>query len=166
MNERVAVIGLGYVGLPLAVALARHMPTVGFDIDRARVAELAAGRDRTHEVDAATLASSTLVRSCEPADLRGCTMFIVTVPTPVDGGNRPDLGAVRSACRTVGAVIGKDAVMVLESTVYPGVTEEICGPEIERASGLVCGRDFFLGYSPERINPGDREHTVEQDTGR
>ena len=164
MNERVAVIGLGYVGLPLAVALARHMPTVGFDIDRARVAELAAGRDRTHEVDAATLASSTLVRSCEPADLRGCTMFIVTVPTPVDGGNRPDLGAVRSACRTVGAVIGKDAVMVLESTVYPGVTEEICGPEIERASGLVCGRDFFLGYSPERINPGDREHTVERIT--
>ena len=164
MNERVAVIGLGYVGLPLAVALARRMPTVGFDIDAGRVAELAAGHDRTNEVDGATLAASTLLRTTDISALRGCTMFIITVPTPVDAANRPDLGAVRAACRSVGAAIGKGAIMVLESTVYPGVTEEICGPEIERASGLVCGRDFFLGYSPERINPGDREHTVERIT--
>jgi UDP-N-acetyl-D-galactosamine dehydrogenase len=164
MNERVAVIGLGYVGLPLAVALARRMPTVGFDIDADRVAELAAGRDRTNEVDDATLAASTLLRTADPAALRGCSMFIVTVPTPVDAANRPDLTAVRAACRTVGAAIGAGAIMVLESTVYPGVTEQVCGPEIERVSGLACGRDFFLGYSPERINPGDREHSVERIT--
>jgi UDP-N-acetyl-D-galactosamine dehydrogenase len=164
MNERVAVIGLGYVGLPLAVALARRMPTVGFDIDAERVAELAAGLDRTNEVDGETLAASTLVRTADPAALAGCSVFIVTVPTPVDAGNRPDLGAVRAACRTVGQAIGKGAIMVLESTVYPGVTEGICGPEIERVSGLACGTDFFLGYSPERINPGDREHSVERIT--
>jgi UDP-N-acetyl-D-galactosamine dehydrogenase len=164
MKERVAVIGLGYVGLPLAIALARHLPTVGFDIDAARVAELVAGRDRTGEVDAATLAASSLLRTTDVSALRGCSMFIVTVPTPIDAANRPDLTAVRAACRTVGAAIGPGAIVVLESTVYPGVTEDICGPEIARVSGLACGRDFLLGYSPERINPGDREHTVERIT--
>ena len=164
MKERVAVIGLGYVGLPLAIALARHMPTVGFDIDAARVAELVAGRDRTGEVDAATLAASSLLRTTDVSALLGCSMFIVTVPTPIDAANRPDLTAVRAACRTVGAAIGPGAIMVLESTVYPGVTEDVCGPEIARVSGLACGRDFLLGYSPERINPGDREHTVERIT--
>jgi len=164
MKERVAVIGLGYVGLPLAIALARHLPTVGFDIDAARVAELVAGRDRTGEVDAATLAASSLLRTTDVSALRGCSMFIVTVPTPIDAANRPDLTAVRAACRTVGAAIGPGAIVVLESTVYPGVTEDVCGPEIARVSGLACGRDFLLGYSPERINPGDREHTVERIT--
>jgi UDP-N-acetyl-D-galactosamine dehydrogenase len=164
MKERVAVIGLGYVGLPLAIALARHLPTVGFDIDAARVAELVAGRDRTGEVDAATLAASSLLRTTDVSALRGCSMFIVTVPTPIDAANRPDLTAVRAACRTVGAAIGPGAIVVLESTVYPGVTEDVCGPEIARVSGLACGRDFLLGYSPERITPGDREHTVERIT--
>jgi UDP-N-acetyl-D-galactosamine dehydrogenase len=164
MDERVAVIGLGYVGLPLAIALARRVPTVGFDIDLKRVAELAAGHDRTGEVGAATLASSSLIRTADAAALGGCSMFIITVPTPIDAANRPDLTAVRAACRTVGAAIGPGAIVVLESTVYPGVTEDVCGPEIARVSGLTCGTGFFLGYSPERINPGDREHTVERIT--
>ena len=165
MSERIAVIGLGYVGLPLAVALAKHAPTVGFDIDETRIRELASGHDRTHEVDGPALSAATgLAYASDIEAIRGCSIYIITVPTPVDGSNRPDLGAVRAACRTVGKAIGKGAIMVLESTVYPGVTEEVCGPEIERASGLVCGRDFFLGYSPERINPGDREHTVERIT--
>jgi len=165
MSERIAVIGLGYVGLPLAVALAKHVPTVGFDIDETRIRELTAGHDRTHEVDPPALkAASSLAYASDIAGIRDCAIYIVTVPTPVDGSNRPDLTAVRAACRTVGKAIGKGAIMVLESTVYPGVTEEVCGPEIERASGLVCGKDFFLGYSPERINPGDREHTVERIT--
>ena len=165
MSERVAVIGLGYVGLPLAVALARHMPVVGFDIDAGRIAELSAGHDRTREVEPEALAAARgLSFASDVASIRGCGMFIVTVPTPVDGSNRPDLGAVRAACRSGGAAIAPGGIMVLESTVYPGVTEEVCGPEIERASGLSCGRDFFLGYSPERINPGDREHTVERIT--
>lgn len=165
MRERIAVVGLGYVGLPLAVALAKHFPTTGFDIDAGRIRELEAGHDRTNEVDADTLRSITgMTYASDVARLAGHSIFIVTVPTPVDGSNRPDLGAVRAACRTVGKAIGKGGIMVLESTVYPGVTEEICGPEIEKVSGLKCGVDFFLGYSPERINPGDREHTVERIT--
>ncbi len=165
MTERVAVIGLGYVGLPLAVALAKHFPTIGFDIDQGRIRELVGGHDRTHEIDPPALKAATgLTYASDIAAIKGADIFIVTVPTPVDSGNRPDLAAVRAACRTVGQAIGKGAIMVLESTVYPGVTEEVCGPEIERASGLTCGTDFFLGYSPERINPGDREHTVERIT--
>lgn len=165
MTERIAVIGLGYVGLPLAVALAKHFPTIGFDIDQVRIRELTAGHDRTHEIDAPALKAATgLTYASDISAIKGADIFIITVPTPVDSGNRPDLAAVRAACRTVGQAIGKGAIMVLESTVYPGVTEEVCGPEIERASGLKCGTDFFLGYSPERINPGDREHTVERIT--
>ena len=160
--EHIAVIGLGYVGLPLAVALARHFPVTGFDIDGKRLAALAAGNDVTGEVDGPSLAASTIKLSGAAADIGGAGFFIVTVPTPVDANNRPDLGAVLAACRTVGGALRPGAVVVFESTVYPGVTEDICGPALERASGLLAGRDFFLGYSPERINPGDREHTVER----
>jgi UDP-N-acetyl-D-glucosamine/UDP-N-acetyl-D-galactosamine dehydrogenase len=164
MKERVCVIGLGYVGLPLAVALARHHDVIGFDVNPRRIEELRTGVDRTHEVSADVLASADISFTTDLAAIRGFSIYIVTVPTPVDARNRPDLSLVRSASELVGKVIDKGAVMVLESTVYPGVTEEVCGPVIERASGLVCGRDFFLGYSPERINPGDREHTVSRIT--
>ncbi len=163
-SPRVAIIGLGYVGLPLAVGLARHMVVTGFDIKEARVAELRAGRDRTGEVADAELRASKLVISRDPAALKGHDVYIITVPTPVDRDNRPDLGAVVAASRTVGRAIAPGAVVVLESTVYPGVTEEIAGPAVAAASGLVAGRDFFLGYSPERINPGDKQHTVERIT--
>jgi UDP-N-acetyl-D-galactosamine dehydrogenase len=160
VSERVAVIGLGYVGLPLAVALAEHGPTTGYDRDRGRIAELAAGRDRTGEVAAEALASSPLALSADPASLAGHSIFIITVPTPVDARNVPDLAAVVAACRTIAPALTRDAVVVLESTVYPGATEEVVGPTLAALSGLEAGRDFFLGYSPERINPGDREHTL------
>ena len=163
-NLRVSVIGLGYVGLPLAVALARHFPVTGYDISRRRVAELHDGHDRTDEVPAEVLRTSALKLSDQDSDIAGSDVFIVTVPTPVDSNNQPDLAAVRSACKTVGGRLTKNAIVVFESTVYPGVTEDICGPALEAASGLSCGRDFFLGYSPERINPGDREHTIERIT--
>lgn len=164
----IAVIGLGYVGLPLAVALARHFPVLGFDIDRSRVEELRRGEDRTREIEPEILRSSSLRMSADAADLPGHTIYIVTVPTPVDDKNVPDLGPVRSASRTVGEALKTKAVpgtiVVYESTVYPGVTEDICGPLLEQLSGLTCGRDFFLGYSPERINPGDKVHTVDKIT--
>jgi len=161
-ETRIAVIGLGYVGLPLAVALARHFPTAGFDISAARIAELKRGHDRTGEVEPATLRESKLTLTFSPAEIEARDLYIVTVPTPVDAHNEPDLGAVRAACATVGTAMRKGAVVVFESTVYPGVTEDICGPALAMASGLVCGRDFFLGYSPERINPGDKTHTIER----
>ena len=160
-ETRVAVIGLGYVGLPLAVGFGRQLPTLGFDINTARVAELARHRDHTLEVSAGELASSRhLSLSAEPGDLRLCNVFIVTVPTPIDDAKRPDLSPLEAASRTVGRAIGHGGVVVFESTVYPGVTEEVCGPILERVSGLKQGVDFKLGYSPERINPGDREHTL------
>jgi UDP-N-acetyl-D-galactosamine dehydrogenase len=161
---KIAVIGLGYVGLPLCVALARRFDVLGFDIIRSRVAEVAEGHDRTHEVDDAALASSAASFSADADVLEGYDVYIVTVPTPVDENNNPDLGAVEAASRTVGRAIGEGAIVVYESTVYPGVTEEVCGPILAAESGLECGRDFFLGYSPERINPGDREHTVDRIT--
>ncbi|MGQ0663478.1 MAG: nucleotide sugar dehydrogenase [Pseudomonadota bacterium] len=163
-TPRICVIGLGYVGLPLAVALARHYEVTGYDIDRARIDDLRTGRDRTRAVDAQRLKAARLHLTDDPAAIAGRDLYIITVPTPVDAANRPDLSAVRAACRTVGKAMGKGAIVVLESTVYPGVTEDICGPELAAVSGLVCGRDFFLGYSPERINPGDLEHTVERIT--
>jgi len=163
-NPTIVVIGLGYVGLPLAVALARHFPTIGFDISTGRVAELRKGHDRTGEVDPPALRASTIKLTSDAKEIVGHKVYIVTVPTPVDLENRPDLGPVLKACATVGQVMAKGAVVVFESTVYPGVTEDICGPELARHSGLVCGTDFFLGYSPERINPGDREHTVDRIT--
>ncbi len=163
-SMKLSVIGLGYVGLPLAVALARHYPVTGFDVDRSRIVELESGMDRTGEVEPAALAASALLLSCDPAALEGSDLFIVTVPTPVDSDHEPDLTAVLEATRLIGAALRPGAVVVYESTVYPGVTEGICGPALEAASGLHCGVDFKLGYSPERINPGDRAHRVESIT--
>jgi UDP-N-acetyl-D-galactosamine dehydrogenase len=163
-EPKITVIGLGYVGLPLAVALARHFPTTGFDVSAPRIAELRAGHDRTGEVEAGALKASKLILTGTAAAIAGQDIYIVTVPTPVNERNEPDLGAVRAACATVGKAMKKGAVVVFESTVYPGVTEDVCGPALEAASGLTCGADFFLGYSPERINPGDRQHTVDRIT--
>lgn len=162
----IVVIGLGYVGLPLAVALARRFRTVGFDIDEKRVDELCGGHDRTREVDDRALAQSTLTVTAERHKCSGADVYIVTVPTPVDQANRPDLSAVMAATQMLAPLIDpqRRPTVVYESTVYPGVTEEICGPEIERVAGLKRGRDFRLGYSPERINPGDQEHTVDKIT--
>ncbi len=159
-KPRISIVGIGYVGLPLAVALARHYEVTALDADPERIAQLQAGVDRTREVDPATLRACTVTFTADPGDIARADIFIITVPTPVDGDNRPDLSALSAACGTVGGVMGKGAIVVIESTVYPGVTEEICGPDLEAASGLSCGRDFFLGYSPERMNPGDREHSV------
>ncbi len=160
-TERVGVVGLGYVGLPLAVALADHFPVLGFDIDDRRVAELAAGHDRTGEVESALLRSSSLNVSMEPSDLRRCTFIIVTVPTPVDRHRAPDFGPLRAASNLIGGALTEGAVVVYESTVYPGATEEICVPILEKVSGLRAGSEFFVGYSPERINPGDKVHTID-----
>ena len=158
-KERIGVIGLGYVGLPVAVALAHRFPgTVGFDIDGRRIGQLRDGTDSTGEVSSTELTRSGLSVTDDLEPLRGCTAFIVAVPTPIDADRRPDLAPLHSACRTVGQVVTPGAVVVFESTVYPGLTEEVCGPLIAQVSGLEQGRDFKLGYSPERINPGDREH--------
>jgi UDP-N-acetyl-D-galactosamine dehydrogenase len=163
---RIVVIGLGYVGLPLAVALARRFETVGFDIDEGRIAELRRGEDRTNEVDPDALRESSLKLTADASECAGADVYIVTVPTPVDRANRPDLTAVMAATRMVAKLIdpAKRPTIVYESTVYPGVTEDMCGPEIERIAGFERGRDFRLGYSPERINPGDREHTIDRIT--
>ena len=160
----IAVIGLGYVGLPLAVALARHCPTIGYDVDKTRIAELRQGHDRTGEIDAAVMTDSALTVTDNDAAIAGSEVYIVTVPTPVDADNQPDLRLIRAACANVGKLLAVGDIVVFESTVYPGVTEDICGPALAAASGLVCGQEFFLGYSPERINPGDREHTVDKIT--
>ena len=166
----VNVIGLGYVGLPLAVALARQFATTGLDVVESRIAELREGHDRTGEIDSGRLAASSLRLTTDPGECPPASFYIVTVPTPIDAFNRPDLAMVEAASRTVGAMLpaavaaGLAPVVVYESTVYPGVTEDICGPILEQVSGLACGRDFYLGYSPERINPGDREHTIDKIT--
>ena len=164
VQPRIVVVGLGYVGLPLAVEFGKHFSTVGVDIDVERVTELAAGNDRTREIDSDRLLRSSLKLSADAGDVTGHDVYIVTVPTPVDDANRPDLGPVMAATRTVGELLrpGRRTIIIYESTVYPGVTEDVCGPELERVSGLKRGVDFFLGYSPERINPGDREHTVDR----
>jgi len=163
MQERIAVIGLGYVGLPVAMAFARKSPgAVGFDVNKEKVEELRRGFDRNQEVTEAELKASSLAITSDIADLEGVTFFVVAVPTPVDHNNVPDLTPVVRASETVGKALGKGAVVVFESTVYPGVTEEVCGPILARVSGLTQGKDFTLGYSPERINPGDKEHTLER----
>ncbi len=161
---KLVVVGLGYVGLPLAIALARHFEVWGIDIDAGRIAELTDGHDRTGEIDPATLRNSSIRYTSEPTACPAAAAYIVTVPTPIDADKRPDLGAVMGATRMVATMIDptERPTIIYESTVYPGVTEDICGPEIEKVSGLVRGRDFTLGYSPERINPGDREHTVDR----
>jgi UDP-N-acetyl-D-galactosamine dehydrogenase len=158
---RIAVIGLGYVGLPLAVALAETHDVLGFDTRAARVAELQSGQDATLEVSAQALgAAARLSVTGDPQDLSECNVFIVTVPTPVDAHKRPDLSALMAASRTVGGAIRKGGVVIYESTVYPGCTEEECAPVVAQVSGLVFNSDFFAGYSPERANPGDPDHRL------
>ena len=155
-QTRIAVIGLGYVGLPLAVYLARRFPVVGFDINQERVAEISSGRDRTNEVtDEEMKLATKAAYTTDPAKLADRNFFIVTVPTPINIARQPDLTALRKASETVGRAIKRGGVVVYESTVYPGATEEVCIPIVEKLSGLVYNRDFFAGYSPERINPGD-----------
>lgn len=161
-DTRIGVVGLGYVGLPLAVTFGRELPTTGFDIDEARIAELEAGRDSTLEVDADELQGANLLTfSSSPDVLAECNVYIVTVPTPIDSAKVPDLRPLESASRTVGKALSKGDVVIYESTVYPGATEEVCVPILEQMSGLKFNEDFFAGYSPERINPGDKEHRFE-----
>lgn len=158
---KIAVIGLGYVGLPLAVYLARHFPVVGFDINPDRIDELTSGIDRTRELNAAELADTKrIVFSTDHAALKDRNFYIITVPTPIDDAKRPDLTALIGASKTVGGALSKGNVVVYESTVYPGLTEEICVPILAKESGLAFNTDFFLGYSPERINPGDPKHRL------
>ncbi|MDT8320916.1 MAG: nucleotide sugar dehydrogenase, partial [Xanthomonadales bacterium] len=153
---KLCVIGLGYVGLPLALAFSRYYPVVGFDIDAERIAELRTGIDRTLEATPEELrASGQLHYTLDPDELAACNVYIVTVPSPIDLSQQPDLGAIRSASELIARLLDRGDVVIYESTVYPGVTEEVCLPLLER-SGLVAGRDFALGYSPERINPGDK----------
>lgn len=162
MEETIAVIGLGYVGLPVAVALAEKFgDVIGFDISQRRVGALQEGRDWTGEIDDARLAASDLTITDDAASLAGRSFVIVTVPTPIDDERRPDLEPIRSSCRLLAPHLAKGAVVVFESTVYPGVTDDICGPLLEELSGLKRGQDFFLGYSPERINPGDKIRRLE-----
>jgi UDP-N-acetyl-D-galactosamine dehydrogenase len=164
MSERIAVVGLGYVGLPVALAFARKFPgTIGFDIDKDKIDELRRGEDRNREVSAETLKESALHFTTDEAALKEATFFVVAVPTPVDENKVPDLTPVVRASETVGRALTKGAVVVYESTVYPGVTEEVCAPILAKVSGLARA-DFKLGYSPERINPGDKEHTLERIT--
>ena len=157
---KIAIIGLGYVGLPLAVAFAEKYEVIGFDINKQRIEELKNSFDRTMEIDAVDLKNSTLNYTCQLADLKECNVFIVTVPTPIDKSNRPDLFPIESSTKMIAELLKKDDIVIYESTVYPGVTEDICVPILERNSGLVFNKDFYCGYSPERINPGDKNHTV------
>lgn len=160
-QKNIAIIGLGYVGLPLAVEFGKIRPVIGFDINANRVKELQQGQDRTLECNGEELSSAAHLRySCQTEDLQKAQIFIVTVPTPVDEANRPDMTPLVKASETVGRVLKRGDIVVYESTVYPGATEEVCVPILERFSGLVFNRDFFCGYSPERINPGDKEHRL------
>jgi len=160
-DRRIAIIGLGYVGLPLAVAFGRTRPVLGFDIDARRIADLRVGRDATCEVTPGEMMAATGLRlSSDPADLATCDTYIVTVPTPIDAHKRPDLTPLMRASETIGAALAPGDLVIYESTVYPGATEEDCVPVLERVSGLTGHRDFHVGYSPERINPGDRAHRL------
>ena len=160
----IAVIGLGYVGLPLAVALASNYKVKGFDKDQERIREIKEGFDNTGELSRTQLDIATLSFTCDPNDIANSELFIIAVPTPVDQDAKPDLRSLISASKTVGGVIRPGSIVVYESTVYPGVTEDVCGNILSDVSGLVSGKDFFLGYSPERINPGDQDHTIDQIT--
>jgi UDP-N-acetyl-D-galactosamine dehydrogenase len=161
-GRKIAVIGLGYVGLPVAVAFGKSgTPVIGFDIDARRVEELHAGHDRTREIDGDSLKAAKIEITGEPARLKAADLFIITVPTPIDRSNQPDLTALLGASQTVGRALKKGDIVVYESTVYPGATEEDCIPVLERESGLKAGQDFTVGYSPERINPGDKAHRFE-----
>jgi len=158
--QKISVVGLGYVGLPLAVALARHYDVVGFDVKQSRIEALRSANDITGEVASEELAATNMVFATDTAAMRGSDVFIITVPTPVTADNKPNLGPVSSACKTIGQVMERSSTVVLESTVYPGVTQEICAKILETSSGLKYPADFALGYSPERMNPGDKAHTL------
>ena len=161
INKKIAIIGLGYVGLPLAIEFGKQRPVLGFDINTARITELQSGRDHTLEASPEELAQAAhLSFSSNPEDLKACQIFIVTVPTPVDQANRPDLTPLVKASETVGKVLKPGDIVIYESTVYPGATEEVCVPVLEGFSGLKFNQDFYCGYSPERINPGDKEHRL------
>lgn len=160
-GEKVCVLGLGYVGLPLAVLLSKHFSVIGFDIDTKKIDELNAGVESMREVDPAELRSGDIVYTSDPESLKGAKFIIIAVPTPVDDHNTPDLTIIKKASELVGKHITPGTIVSFESTVYPGVTEDICGPVIEKFSNLKCGQDFFLAYSPERVNPGDKQHTIE-----
>ena len=161
-NKKIALIGLGYVGLPLAVAFAEKFKVIGFDINQMRIDELAKGYDRTLEIEGELLNSvkGNITYTSNIQDAKDCDIYIVTVPTPIDKANRPDLMPLVESSKAIGTVLRKNDIVIYESTVYPGVTEDICVPELEKSSGLVFNKDFYCGYSPERINPGDKEHTV------
>ncbi len=162
IERKICLVGLGYVGLPLAVAFAEKFKVIGFDINSIRIQELKCGRDRTLEIDDILLASvkSNIEYVSNIQDTKDCNIYIITVPTPIDSTNRPDLTPLIESSRAVGAVLNKDDIVIYESTVYPGVTEDICVPELEKSSSMKFNQDFYCGYSPERINPGDKEHTV------
>ncbi|MBR4300515.1 MAG: nucleotide sugar dehydrogenase, partial [Bacteroidales bacterium] len=164
-GKKIAIIGLGYVGLPLARLFSTKYKTIGFDVNIERINALMQGHDDTFEVSDNLLKKALadgLLFTSRVEDIQGCDFYIVTVPTPVDENNNPDLSPLKKASATVGKVIGKGGVVIYESTVYPGVTEEVCVPIVEEVSGLRFNVDFYAGYSPERINPGDKEHTVEK----
>jgi len=161
-KQKICIVGLGYVGLPIAVAFAEKFQVVGFDINPLRIQELEDGHDRTLEIDSdlLTLVRSSINYTADIHDAKDCNIYIVTVPTPIDKSNQPDLTPLIESSKTVGAVLSKDDIVIYESTVYPGVTEDICVPELEKSSGMKFNKGFYCGYSPERINPGDKEHTV------
>lgn len=159
---KLATVGLGYVGLPLTILLATKFDTIGYDRVAQRIDELKSGFDRTREVEKSTLTSTHARFTSDPQDIAGCNFYIVAVPTPVDEYKKPDLGAVLSACETVGRVLSVGDIVVFESTVYPGATEEDCVPVLEKTSGLRFNHDFFVGYSPERVNPGDKQRTIDK----
>ena len=161
---KICVLGLGYVGLPLSVALSKKYTVTGFDVNTQRIQELEQGHDATAELDSETLKKASLTYSHQEDSLQGHDIYIVTVPTPVDEQNKPDLSLLVTVSKMIGPHLKKGSIVVFESTVYPGVTEGVCGPELEKTSGLKAGTDFFLGYSPERINPGDKVHTVDKIT--
>ena len=162
MAEKICIIGLGYVGLPLAVAFANKYPVIGFDVIQERIDELSAGHDRTLEISSESLESiiDNIVYTTDIEEIRDASIYIITVPTPIDKSSRPDLTPLIESSTTVGRVLKKEDIVIYESTVYPGVTEDVCVPILEKESGLVFNKDFFVGYSPERINPGDKQHTV------
>ena len=161
-ERKIAIVGLGYVGLPIAVAFGKRQRVIGFDINKAKIAELQKGIDRTGEVSPADLKSTDVHYTFQPTDLKAADFIIVAVPTPINEALQPDLTALRKSSELIGANLAPGAIVVFESTVYPGATEEVCQPILEKASGMKCGVDFKLGYSPERINPGDKEHTLER----
>lgn len=161
-ERKVAVVGLGYVGLPIAVAFGKRRRVIGFDINKSKIAELQRGVDRTGEVSSADLKATQVTYTADPSDLKAADFIIVAVPTPINDALQPDLTALMKSSELIGANLSPGSIVVFESTVYPGATEEVCQPILEKASGMKCGIEFKLGYSPERINPGDKEHTLEK----